>query len=238
MLHDSRRTDALGAWQEPPNEPARPSVPKLVAPKEMPSHKSLKMPLGVYLLHGLAHIELNAIDTAWDTVLRFSRDGLLPFEFYLDFASIASDEARHFSLLCDRLKVHNSFYGALPAHVGIWDGAEKTKSDFLGRITVIQLVQEPRALDSWERLMEKFKGQGDKESTKLVDLICSEEIDHVRKGMFWFQRFCAAQQIDPVAKFQDSVGKYVGIVPPPFNVDARADAGMSQDWYLPISKRS
>lgn len=195
------------------------------------------MPLGVYLLHGLAHIELNAIDTAWDTVLRFSRDGPLPFDFYHDFSSIASDEARHFSLLCDRLAVHQSFYGALPAHVGIWDGAEKTKSDFLGRITVIQLVQEPRALDSWERLMEKFKGQGDKESVKLVDLICSEEIDHVRKGIIWFQHFCAERNVDPVAKYQDSVRNYVGIVPPPFNVIARAEAGMSEDWYLPISKK-
>lgn len=33
----------------------------------------------------LAHVELNAIDLAWDTVLRFSACGL-PEAFYADFA--------------------------------------------------------------------------------------------------------------------------------------------------------
>lgn len=193
--------------------------------------------MGVYLLHGLAHIELNAIDTAWDTVLRFSKEEILPFQFYVDFASIASDEARHFELLCERLSSKDSFYGAMPAHVGIWDGAEKTKNDFLGRITVIQLVQEPRALDSWGRLMEKFKSQADKESSKLIDVICSEEIDHVKKGIFWFHHFCDQLHFDPVSTFHQKASKYVGIVPPPFNFEARSLAGMSQDWYLPISKR-
>jgi len=194
--------------------------------------------MSLYLLHGLAHIELNAIDTAWDTVLRFSKQRRMPFQFYVDFSSIASDEARHFELLCQRLQSKESFYGAIPAHVGIWDGAEKTKADFLGRLTVIQLVQEPRALDSWERLMEKFKSQSDKESSKLMDVICREEIDHVRKGLYWFQYLCNELKLDPVATFHEKASAYVGIVPPPFNFEARTEAGMSQDWYLPISKRN
>ncbi len=36
-------------------------------------------------LRSLAHVELNAIDLAWDTVVRFSRYGL-PAAFYADFA--------------------------------------------------------------------------------------------------------------------------------------------------------
>jgi uncharacterized ferritin-like protein (DUF455 family) len=203
----------------------------------MPSYKALKIPMSEYLLHGLAHIELNAIDTAWDTVLRFSKREILPFGFYHDFASIAADEARHFDLLCTRLEAKNTFYGAIPAHMGIWDSAEKTKEDFLGRLTAIQLVQEPRALDSWERLVEKFKSQSDKESSKLIDLICREEIDHVRKGIFWFQWLCERDSLDPIATFHEKVGAYVGIVPPPFNVGARLEAGMPESWYVPISKR-
>lgn len=194
--------------------------------------------MSLYLLHGLAHIELNAIDTAWDTVLRFSEQEKMPFQFYVDFSSIAADEARHFDLLCARLRSKDSFYGAIPAHVGIWDSAEKTKHDFLGRLTVIQLVQEPRALDSWERLVEKFKSQSDKESSKLMDVICREEIDHVRKGLYWFQYLCQRQKIDPMTTFHEKAGAYVGIVPPPFNFDARKEAGMTEDWYVPISKRN
>lgn len=232
-----RIQDLIGKWRDPPAEPARPEKPLLVQPKEMPSYKALKMPMSVYLLHGLAHIELNAIDTAWDTVLRFSNDETLPLAFYHDFASIAADEARHFELLCARLNDKNSFYGDIPAHVGIWGGAEKTKNDLLGRLTVIQLVQEPRALDSWERLMEKFKSQSDKQSSQLIDLICREEIDHVRKGIFWFQWLCQRESLDPIATFHEKAGAYVGIVPPPFNVGARLEAGMPESWYIPISRR-
>lgn len=227
----------IGEWAKPPEMPMRPSKPILVQPKEMPSYKALQMPMAQYLLHGLAHIELNAIDTAWDTVLRFSHTEKLPFQFYLDFSSIASDEARHFELLCKRLEAKNCYYGAIPAHMGIWDGAEKTKEDFLGRLTVIQLVQEPRALDSWERLVEKFKSQSDKESSLLINTICQEEIDHVKKGIHWFQYLCARDNLDPITTFHQKAGAYVGVVPPPFNFNARNEAGMSEAWYIPISKR-
>ncbi len=51
----------------------------------------------------------------------------------------------------------------------------------------MQLVQEARALDSHQRLLQKVGSQGDKESTRLVDIICNEEVDHVRKGVKWYQ---------------------------------------------------
>jgi uncharacterized ferritin-like protein (DUF455 family) len=50
--------------------------------------------LAAHMLHNLAHIELNAIDLAWDTVARWA--GLpLPPLFYEDFARVADDEGRH-----------------------------------------------------------------------------------------------------------------------------------------------
>lgn len=48
---------------------------------------------------------------AWDTVLRFATEKRLPHEFFSDFVRIASDEARHFLLLCERLKDYNLAYG-------------------------------------------------------------------------------------------------------------------------------
>lgn len=38
----------------------------------MPGPKTAGVPLNIYLLLTLAHIELNAIDLAWDTIARFS----------------------------------------------------------------------------------------------------------------------------------------------------------------------
>jgi len=67
-----------------PLHPARPEKPKLVSPREMPGHKALNVSLSVYLLHSLAHIELNAIDLAWDTVFRFLSPQM-PIQFYTDF---------------------------------------------------------------------------------------------------------------------------------------------------------
>lgn len=47
-------------------------------------------------MHNLAHIELNAIDLAWDTVVRFSRASAeLDPQFFADFAHVADDESRH-----------------------------------------------------------------------------------------------------------------------------------------------
>lgn len=62
------------------------------------------MPLNAYMLHNLAHVELNAIDLAWDTVVRFSPYfTLLGDGFFIDFARVADDESRHFAWCLQRL---------------------------------------------------------------------------------------------------------------------------------------
>ena len=38
----------------------------------LPKPKDTGLPATVHMLHQLAHIELNAIDLAWDTVARFA----------------------------------------------------------------------------------------------------------------------------------------------------------------------
>lgn len=64
---------------------------------QVPSYERGESPmtsLSAHMLHNLAHIELNAIDLAWDTVARWA--GLrLPAAFYEDFARVADDEGRH-----------------------------------------------------------------------------------------------------------------------------------------------
>lgn len=62
------------------------------------------MPLNAYMLHNLAHVELNAIDLAWDTVVRFSPYlELLGDRLFTDFAHVADDESRHFAWCLQRL---------------------------------------------------------------------------------------------------------------------------------------
>src|SRR6202030_1840266 len=65
----------------PPPRPARPERPQLRPPKEMPKRRAFGSPAGrVALLHALAHIELNAIDLAWD-IMRASRANRCPAAF-------------------------------------------------------------------------------------------------------------------------------------------------------------
>ncbi|KAH7422971.1 hypothetical protein KP509_12G033700 [Ceratopteris richardii] len=51
-----------------PDRPARPEKPILVPLKQVPDVRSSPLPRNAHALHILAHIELNAVDLAWDTV--------------------------------------------------------------------------------------------------------------------------------------------------------------------------
>lgn len=63
-------------------------------------------------IDALANIEQYAIDLAWDIIARFADVEIegqrLPVEFFLDWAKVAEDEAKHFSLLSKRLVVSTS----------------------------------------------------------------------------------------------------------------------------------
>lgn len=166
-----------------PASPARPERPIIVGSGEMPTAKEapkLGFSRPVYMLHALAHVELNAIDLAWDTALRFGEG--MQEKWFDDFLSIAVDEARHFGWLSARLIALKSSYGALPAHRIVWDAAECSKTSRRERLAVGQLCQEARGLDAGPKLAERLIGMGDTESAAIVRKIAEEEVAHVSIG--------------------------------------------------------
>ena len=69
---------APGGEERPPARPARPELPELRPPRDMKRRRAAGSREGrIALLHALAHIELNAIDLAWDMVARFG-GGAMP----------------------------------------------------------------------------------------------------------------------------------------------------------------
>ena len=86
----------------PPDRPARPERPRLAQPKDLPKRSFGGEAGRRALLHALAHIELNAIDLAWDMIARFDHAGL-PHAFADDWVTVGVEEAGHFVLLVDRL---------------------------------------------------------------------------------------------------------------------------------------
>ena len=98
----------------------------------MPSDRLSPLPLPSHVLHNLLHIELNAVDLACDTVVRFAHLRL-PDEFYADFARVADDESRHLGWCLQRMEELGHAYGDMPAHNLLWEGAQMSSDDLSAR---------------------------------------------------------------------------------------------------------
>ncbi|KAK9841403.1 hypothetical protein WJX74_005146 [Apatococcus lobatus] len=215
----------------PPDSPARPSLPQLVPVKSMPTPKQSPLPLNVFMMHNLAHVELNAIDLAWDTVARFSALGL-DEAFYEDFAHVADDESRHLRWCLQRLRELGYDYGCMPAHNMLWEGAEKSSDSVSGRLAVVPMSQEARGLDAGPRLVDRLIGWGDQRSAAIVARIGQEEKAHVAVGVHWFRLICAAEGADMGETFKALLHNLAGgLAKGPFNHEARAEVGLKQAWY-------
>ncbi|KAF8409011.1 hypothetical protein HHK36_005082 [Tetracentron sinense] len=227
-----RRLNLPLGVSKPPEPPARPPKPLLVSPKEIPAPKNSGLPLNAYMLHNLAHVELNAIDLAWDTVVRFSPySEILGDGFFTDFAHVADDESRHFSWCSQRLAELGFKYGDMPAHNFLWRECEKSRGDVAARLAVIPLVQEARGLDAGPRLVQKLIGFGDRTTSSIVARIADEEVAHVAVGVFWFISVCQKMGRVPCTTFKDLLKEYNVELRGPFNYSARDEAGLPRDWY-------
>jgi uncharacterized ferritin-like protein (DUF455 family) len=219
----------------PPLRSARPARPQLRPPKEMPKRRAFGSPAGrIALLHALAHIELNAIDLAWDIIARFSHEPL-PRAFFDDWVGVAAEEALHFEMLVQRLAVFGARYGDLPAHDGLWESAAATADDLLARLAVVPLVLEARGLDVTPEMAATLERVGDQESAAVLRRIYCDEIGHVAVGVRWFDELCRAGGLIPEEKFHELVPRYFkGELKPPFNHEARAAAEFPARYYEPL----
>ncbi|WP_373088499.1 ferritin-like domain-containing protein [Sneathiella sp.] len=226
---------AIGEGQ-PPDRPARPTRPELLTPPEMPRRRGHSPEARAQLLHAVLHIELNAIDLAWDMVARFTGEAL-PRDFYDDWVKVGDEEAKHFGLLATRLADLGFAYGDFPAHDGLWEAALDTKDDLASRLAIVPMVLEARGLDVTPAMINRFAGIGDQKSVRLLEIILEDEIGHVAIGSRWFRYHCHIHQRDQRTTWQALVQKYFkGLIKPPFNETARASAGLPADYYLPLSQ--
>jgi uncharacterized ferritin-like protein (DUF455 family) len=202
----------------------------------MPKRRAFGSPAGrIALLHALAHIELNAIDLAWDLIARFPEEKL-PRSFFDDWVGIASEEALHFGLLTRRLADFGARYGDLPAHDGLWESAARTGGDLLARLAVVPLVLEARGLDVTPEMAARLDRVGDPQSATVLWQIYRDEIGHVAAGARWFDRLCRTRELIPEEIFRDRVRRFFkGDLKPPFNHSARAAAGFPTCYYESLS---
>ncbi len=224
--------------QIPPIRPKRPDSPALVPPSAVPRRRFGSTHGRAALLHAIAHIEFNAIDLAFDMTARFAgeveRLGLDTNAFMVDWFAVGGDEARHFGLISDRLTDLGSSYGAFPAHDGLWEAAEATAGDLLARLAVAPLILEARGLDVTPDMVKRLRETGDTESAEILDIIYRDEIGHVACGNRWFSRVCQIHDHNPVDAFHSLKARYfAGMLKPPFNHEARDQAGLPRAYYEP-----
>ena len=189
------------------------------------------------LLHSVAHIEYSAIDLALDACYRFQD---LPKQYYIDWMEVASDEVRHFELICKLMIKYDISYGDLPVHQGLFDASMKTL-ELIPRMALIPRYMEANGLDSNAFIISKLKLLKNREDViELFELILEEEIDHVKKGDTWYKYACSNQK-DFTCNYFDIVNK---VHPNSFfpikniNIEARLKAGFTQEEILILTNQN
>jgi uncharacterized ferritin-like protein (DUF455 family) len=209
------------------NAPGRPAKPDLVDARHLVKRAMGSAEGRLALIHSLAHIEFNAINLAVDAVYRF-RD--MPVEYIGDWLKVAADEGEHFLLLNDRLLSLDSFYGALPAHDGLWDMARRTDHDVLVRMALVPRILEARGLDVAPPMIEKLRQLGDPETAEILQRIYTDEITHVQVGNRWFRYVCEQRSLDGSQVFRDLLkGQNSAWLRSPYNREARLQAGFNEE---------
>ncbi len=207
--------------------PGRPDKPKLVSPRDLAKRGFNTRPQRAALIHALAHIEFNAVNLGWDAVYRFRG---MPKAFYDDWIDVAVDEAKHFSMLRERLRALDYEYGDFPAHNGLWEMAVKTEHDIVARMALVPRVLEARSLDVVPGIIRKLRAVGDDAMAEVLEVIEADEISHVAAGSRWFNFTCEQQNKNPLATFQALLTQYMqGSVRGPFSVKQRVQAGFTID---------
>ena len=220
---------------EPPL-PGRPSRPRLVSPSRLASRGAGSVRGRAALLHAVAHIEFNAIDLAWDAVCRFKR---MPPAFYLDWARVAVDEARHFHMLCTHLACLGFHYGDFDAHDGLWEAAERTAGDCMVRMALVPRVLEARGLDVAPGMIRRLRASGDERAANILEVILEEEVAHVAVGTRWFRHLCVERGLEPDGTFVALVTRLMpGAIRPPFHHDARRAAGFTDQEMHSLEKNA
>jgi len=190
------------------DKPSYSGICKIVKPQKVPKRGALTTKGGqAALLHAICHIEYSAIDLALDAAYRFRK---MPEKFYEDWVEVANDEVRHFLMIKEILNVVGYDYGDFEVHDALFEAMQKTDA-LLERMAIVPRYLEANGLDATPQILKKLKNYKNDlvvdKIVKALKIILDEEIDHVKKGDFWFEWACKKENFDKSIYF-DIVEKY------------------------------
>ncbi|KNZ34465.1 MAG: hypothetical protein AD742_03035 [Methylibium sp. NZG] len=217
--------DTHVVFDEPASLPGRPTLPRLVPPKAVPTRSPFTLEGRAALLHAITHIEFNAINLALDAVWRFPG---MPPAYYTDWLRVAAEEALHFTLMREHLQSLGFDYGAFDSHDGLWLMVQRTAHDVTARMALVPRTLEARGLDASPPIQAKLRQAGDLRAVDILDVILRDEVGHVAIGNHWYRWLCARDGCDPVTLYPALAQTYDAPRPrPPFNIEARLAAGFT-----------
>src|SRR5574344_169348 len=222
------------------NNPSYSSFLNTIKPTSLPPIKNFKSIEGKkYLVHTILHIEYSAIDLALDAALRYQN---MPIEYYKDWLEVANDEIRHFLMLERLLKELGGFYGEFDVHKNLFEAMQQTP-DFLSRMACVPRYLEANGLDQNPKIMQKLNSNKDEFNVKFIkalEIILDEEVEHVRKGDFWFKYECKRLNLDPINTYYKAIERiFPGSTRRKMDLNfiARKEAGFSCDELKFLSKK-
>ncbi len=232
--HYRNNTDAVLHSHESPlsfTAPSYASFSHVVPPQQVPRRKNLQSSEGqIALVHAIAHIEYSAIDLALDAAYRFRN---LPQRFYDDWLQVADDEIRHFQMLETLLHHLGSYYGDLSVHNALFEAQERTAHSLLHRMAVVPRYLEANGLDATPQIITKLQRLPHcSKLTQIIDtlnVIVAEEVEHVRKGDYWFGYACELAGADKSCYFNIVELYYPNTFQQPrhINIDGRKASGFT-----------
>ncbi len=206
-------------------KPGRPNKPELVRFQSIPQRDNSDLGF-IKTIHAICHIEFNAINLALDAVYRFQE---MPEQFYRDWIGVALEESQHFTLINNYLIELGYQYGDFTAHNGLWKMTVDTDYDVLARMALVPRVLEARGLDVTPKIQKRFAPSRFNAMVGVLDIIFTDEINHVKIGNTWFHYLCQQRNIEPLSAFDKLVKKHIGNkLRGPFNIEARKLADFSK----------
>jgi len=210
-------------------QPGRPVGYKVVAPREVPSRRDFRREESrIGFLHAIANIELLAIELPALALCRF---GCEDETFVHDQLGLIAEEAKHFALLKERLSELGGTYGALPVHHSLWENAWRCQS-FLEHQIIIPCYFEARGVDATPQAIEAFFSVGDERSAKILQVIHTDEIGHVKLGVDYLDGQAKVLGESRAELYQKMVKAFFGgriNRAMPLNRESRRKAGFGED---------
>lgn len=137
------------------------------------------------ILHALASHELQAAELfAW-SLLAFPDT---PGAFRRGLLAILLDEQRHTRMYVARLEANGARFGDFPVHGYFWKKAPAITSP-LRFLCAMSLTFENANLDHTVDYAEAARRAGDEKTATVIERVHRDEIEHVRFGWTWLQRW-------------------------------------------------